>query len=235
MIRKYGLALAVLLLLAPLPLVPQLAFGAQSVPSIAGKAALFAEKRARQQGHDDIKVSIRPVDPRVSLVACEVPLSTSSSGVQVLGAVSVAVKCASPSPWTVHVRATVTTTMELPVLSYSINRGDIISRGDIEWRKQEISRPLVGYVIDENKIIGKEARKHLRSGNPLRSSDLVSPQIIKRGQTVDLVARSSGLLVNMQGKALANGAKGDRLLVQNTSSGKKVEGLVMASGAVLIQ
>jgi flagella basal body P-ring formation protein FlgA len=125
--------------------------------------------------------------------------------------------------------------MELPVLGNSVNRGDIISRGDIEWRKQEISRLLVGYVTDENKIIGKEARKHLRSGNPLRSSDLVSPQIIERGQTVDLVARGSGLLVNMQGKALADGAEGDRLLVQNTSSGKKVEGLVMASGTVLIQ
>jgi flagella basal body P-ring formation protein FlgA len=106
-----------------------------------------------------------------------------------------------------------------------VNRGDIISRGDIDRRKQEISRPLVGYVTDENKIIGKEARKHLRSGNPLRSSDLVSPQIIERGQTVDLVARGSGLLVNMQGKALADGAEGDRLLVQNTSSGKKSRGL----------
>ena len=125
--------------------------------------------------------------------------------------------------------------MELPVLAYSVNRGDIISKGDIELRKQEISRPLVGYVTNKNSIIGKEARKHLRSGYPLRSSDLVSPQIIQRGQTVDLVAHSSGLLVNMQGKALANGAEGDRLLVQNTSSGKKVEGLVMASGTVLIQ
>lgn len=230
MTHKHRLTLATLLLLAP-----QLAIATQSVSTIAATAALFAEKRALQHGHDDVNVNVRPVDSRINLTACDVPLSTSSSGERVLGPVSVAVKCASPAPWTVHVRATVTTTMEVPVLSYSINRGDIISRGDIEWRKQEISRPLVGYVTDENKIIGKEARKHLRSGNPLRSSDLVSPQIIERGQTVDLVAKSSGLLVNMQGKALANGAEGDRLLVQNTSSGKKVEGLIMASGTVLIQ
>ena len=230
MTRKHGLTLAAFLLLAP-----HWAFAAQSVSTIAATAALFAEKRALQQGHNDVNVNVRPVDSRINLTACDVPLSTSSSGERVLGPVSVAVKCASPAPWTVHVRATVTTTMELPVLSYSVNRGDIISRGDIEWRKQEISRPLVGYVTDESKIIGKEARKHLRSGNPLRSSDLVSPQIIERGQTVDLVARSSGLLVNMQGKALANGAEGDRLLVQNMSSGKKVEGLVMAGGTVLIR
>ncbi len=230
MVSKNGLIVATFILLTP-----QWVFAAQSVSTIADTAALFAEKRALQQGHNDVNVTVRPVDSRINLMACDVPLSTSSSGERVLGPVSVAVKCVSPATWTVHVRATVTTTMELPVLSYSVNRGDIISRGDIEWRKQEISRPLIGYVTDENKIIGKEARKHLRSGNPLRSSDLVSPQIIERGQTVDLVARSSGLLVNMQGKALANGAAGDRLLVQNTSSGKKVEGLIMASGKVLMQ
>jgi flagella basal body P-ring formation protein FlgA len=230
MTRKHRLTLATLLLLAP-----HLAFATQSVSTIAATAALFAEKRALQQGHDDVNVNVRPVDSRINLTACDVPLSTSSSGERVLGPVSVAVKCASPAPWTVHVRATVTTTMELPVLSYSINRGDIISRGDIEWRKQEISRDLVGFLTDEFKIIGKEARKHLRSGSPLRSSDLISPQIIDRGQTVDLVARSSGLVVNMQGKALANGAEGDRYWCRNMSSGKKVEGLVLAGGTVLIQ
>ena len=150
MTRKYGLTLAAFLLLAP-----QSAFAAQSVSTIAATAALFAEKRALQQGHNDVNVNVRPVDSRINLTACDVPLSTSSSGERVLGPVSVAVKCASPAPWTVHVRATVTTTMELPVLSYSVNRGDIIGRGDIEWRKQEISRPLVGYVTDESKIIGK--------------------------------------------------------------------------------
>jgi flagella basal body P-ring formation protein FlgA len=63
----------------------------------------------------------------------------------------------------------------------------------------------------------------------------MSPQIVDRGQTVDLVAQSAGLVVNMQGKALANGSEGDRLLVKNLSSGKRVEGLVLASGTVLIQ
>ena len=112
---------------------------------------------------------------------------------------------------------------------------DVIGRYDIEWRSQEIATHLVGYLNDERSIIGKEARKHLRPGSPLRASDLISPQIIDRGQTVDLVARSSGLVVNMQGTALANGAEGDRLLVKNLSSGKKGEGLVRAGGTVLSQ
>ena len=230
MTHKYWIGVALLALA-----IPQISYAGQSVSSIAAAAALFAEERATRQGYEDVTVNVRPLDSRISLAACTTPLATSSSGERVLGPVSVAVKCKAPAPWTVHVRATVTTTVELPVLAYAVNRGDIIGQNDIEWREQEVSRDLVGYLTDELRIIGKEARKHLRSGNPLRASDLISPQIIERGQTVDLVARSSGLLVNMQGKALANGAVGDRLLVQNTSSGKKVEGLVMAGGTVLIQ
>ena len=146
-----------------------------------------------------------------------------------------AVKCAHPAPWTVHVRATVTAEVALPMLTAAMNRGDIIGPGDVEWRTQQVSRALVGYLVNDQKIIGKELRKHLRAGSPIRTSDLMSPQIVDRGQTVDLVAQSAGLVVNMQGKALANGSEGDRLLVKNLSSGKRVEGLVLASGTVLIQ
>jgi flagella basal body P-ring formation protein FlgA len=135
----------------------------------------------------------------------------------------------------VHVRATVTAEVALPVLTAAMNRGDIIGPGDVEWRPQQVSRALVGYLVNDQKIMGKELRKHLRAGSPLRASDLMSPQIVDRGQTVDLVAQSAGLVVNMQGKALANGSEGDRLLVKNLSSGKRVEGLVLASGTVLIQ
>jgi flagella basal body P-ring formation protein FlgA len=39
----------------------------------------------------------------------------------------------------------------------------------------------------------------------------------------------------MRGKALGNGAEGDRLLVENLSSRKRVEGEVLATGQVLIR
>jgi flagella basal body P-ring formation protein FlgA len=39
----------------------------------------------------------------------------------------------------------------------------------------------------------------------------------------------------MQGVALAPGAAGDRLRVKNLSSGKRVDGLVLSSGEVLVR
>ena len=230
MTLKHWASIAVIILACAQP-----ASAGQSVSTIAAAAAVYAQERATQQGHQEVTVNVRPLDSRLNLTQCAAPLKVSSSGERALGPVSVAVKCVNPAPWTVHVRATVTAAVALPVLTAAMNRGDIIGPGDVEWRTQQVSRDLVGYLVDDQKIFGKELRKHLRSGSPLRASDLMSPQIVDRGQTVDLVAQSAGLVVNMQGKALANGSEGDRLLVKNLSSGKRVEGLVLASGTVLIQ
>ena len=215
--------------------VTQHAQGSQSISSIAAAAALHAEDRALAQGFNGVAVDIRPLDSRISLSHCDTPLSVTSTGERILGPVSIAVSCQSPAPWTIHVRGTVAAEVALPIIVAPISRGDIISEADVQLQQQHITRSLVGYLSDIDDIIGMEARKHLGAGSKLRKSDLVAPQLIDRGQTVALVARGSGLTVNMQGTALANGAAGDRLLVKNSSSGKRIEGLILNDGSVLIK
>ena len=207
----------------------------QSISSIAASAAIHAESQAIAKGFKGVEVDIRPLDSRISLSRCDTPLSVASTGDRVLGAVSIAVSCSTPAPWTVHVRGSVAARVELPMLVMPVNRGDIISASDVQMQEQRITRDLVGYIAKAQEIIGKEARKNLSAGSKVRKSDIIAPQIVDRGQTVDLIARSSGLVVNMQGKALANGAAGERLLVKNMSSGKRIEGLVLTDGSVLIQ
>jgi len=211
------------------------AFAGQSVSSIAAAAALHAESRAVEQGYDGVAVDLRPLDARIQLAACTTPLQVTTASERALGPVSMSVSCSSPNAWRVQVRGSVSALAELPVLALPVNRGDVIGSGDIEVRQQRITRDLVGYLSEEQDIVGKEARKNLVVGSKLRKSDLISPQIIDRGQTVALVAQSAGLVVNMKGKALSNGAAGDRLMVKNLSSGRRIEGLVQRNGTVLIQ
>lgn len=211
------------------------AVAGQSVSSIAAAAAVHAETRAVAQGYTGVAVDLRPLDSRIQLVACAMPLEVTTASERTLGPVSMSVSCNHPNAWRVQVRGSVSAVAELPVLALPINRGDVIGSGDIEVREQRITRDLVGYLSDAQDIVGKEARKNLVVGSKLRKSDLISPQIIDRGQTVALVAQSAGLVVNMQGKALSNGAAGDRLMVKNLSSGRRIEGLVQRNGTVLIQ
>ncbi|NNE63328.1 MAG: flagellar basal body P-ring formation protein FlgA, partial [Gammaproteobacteria bacterium] len=60
------------------------------------------------------------------------------------------------------------------------------------------------------------------------------PRIISRGQRVTILARVGGMEVRTSGKALAHGAAGERIAVQNIKSRQKLEGTVLASGEVKI-
>ena len=116
-----------------------------------------------------------------------------------------------------------------------MNRSELIGKNDISYRIIDIASDLRGIVLDPRNIVGKEVTRDLHAGRPLRRSDLKSPQLIKRGQSVSITSSVAGLKVTMKGKALGNAAAGDRLWVENQSSQKRVEGVVTDTGEVLVQ
>jgi flagella basal body P-ring formation protein FlgA len=207
-----------------------------SLSDIATTAAMTLQARATQQGYDDVEVAIRPLDSSLQLTACDQPLQTlPASAKRVLGPVSVGIRCEGSDPWTLYVRGTVSAHIDMPVLSTSVPRGELISSADVTLESRTVGSDLVGYVDNLDAIVGKVAKRNLRAGRPLRYSDLKAPVIVERGQTVSIVAGTAGLRVSMQGKALASGGTGDRVLVSNISTGKRLEGIVSADGSVLVQ
>ena len=51
----------------------------QSVSTIAAAAAVYAQERATQQGHQEVTVNVRPLDSRLNLTQCAAPLKVSAS------------------------------------------------------------------------------------------------------------------------------------------------------------
>jgi flagella basal body P-ring formation protein FlgA len=210
-------------------------FGAQSLSAIAGVAAVALESAAKAKGYQNIEVQIRPLDNRIQLADCGEQLTTLPSTQQhVLGAMSVGVRCNGPQPWTLYVRGNVTAQQAVPVLKHAMGRGDIIGPGDITVEQRLIGSDTGGTITDPEDLLGYAARRPLRQGDEIQFSDVVAPQIIERGQQVTILSAYGGLQVSMQGKALANGAAGDRVLVTNLSSGKRVEGVVNPRGEIVV-
>jgi flagella basal body P-ring formation protein FlgA len=124
---------------------------------------------------------------------------------------------------------------DIPVLTQSVPRGELISQGDIAIEQVEISSDFERIIVDQIDIVGKQAKRALRAGEPLRFTQLMHPILIERGQAVTLVSGIAGIEVRMQGKALASGAAGDRILVSNERSGRRLEGVVGGDGTVKIR
>ena len=212
------------------------AAGTHSLAEIAGTAAMALHARAEDSGYRDLEVEVRPLDARLQLAQCDQPLQTlpETTG-RALGPVSVGIRCNGTESWTLYVRGTVSARVEMPVLAASLGRGDLVTESDLTTQTKLINNDLVGFITNRDDIIGKEVKRPLVAGSELRFSDLKAPTLVERGQQVDIVSAIAGLRVSMQGKALSNGGAGDRVLVSNTQTGRRLEGVVSGDGTVLIQ
>ena len=208
----------------------------QSHSELGGIAAMALEEQARSEGLQAVHVEVFPLDQRVSLPECGEPVRVLKDRNQsALGRVTIGMRCETPEPWTIYLRGRVTSFASIPVLNAPINRSELIVGSDIVFQEMEIDADLQGVFMDPKQIVGKIAVRNLIAGKPVRQSDLKAPQLISRGQSVNITSRAGGLIVTMKGKALGNARAGDRIWVQNQSSNKRVEGEVTAEGEVLIR
>lgn len=83
-----------------------------------------------------------------------------------------------------------------------------------------------------DEILGMAVKRRIQQGHAISWSLLESPEIVKRGDIVTLLIRTNGFSASAQGKAMENGIKGQQIKVENNSSGKIIEGIVIESGVV---
>jgi flagella basal body P-ring formation protein FlgA len=99
-----------------------------------------------------------------------------------------------------------------------------IERRDISNIADPVSTP--------EEAVGQMSRRMLRPGDILRSGQLSSPVLVKRGDAVLMIARREGIEVSTAGEALDAGARGAVVRVRNAGSGQVVRMRVAGPGAV---
>ncbi len=205
----------------------------QSIDSIKAAAQTFLSTHSNVEGRANTTISIENIDNRLTLPACGTTLDTFlPSGAKVQGKTTVGVRCQSPKPWTLYVPANVTTITQVLVTSTPLRRGHVMTAGDISLHSKNTSQLNAAYLSNPDQVVGKVLKKNLANKALLTPAVLTEPHIIHKGQHVDLRAGLGGLNVSAPAIALMGGAVGDRIRVKNVSSGKIVEGAILASGVV---
>lgn len=230
--RLLGYLAVTISALAPIATVAGTAHPHDDIVALVEGAALRA---AGEEGFDNVDVRVRPLDRRLQPARCdrELEIVRPHSG-HVLGPVSYGVRCSGSIPWTLYLRAEVSATLELPVLSRALPRGALVSEADLTMTTRRITRRGNALITDPARAVGMELRRPLAAGAELRQGHLVMPELVERGQMVTLVAGGGGIEVRMLGKAMGSAAEGERLIVTNMTSGRRVEGLVLSDGSVRI-
>lgn len=127
------------------------------------------------------------------------------------------------------VRARVTAMVAIAAAPVAANEALLDSQVTIERR--DISN-IADPISSPDEAVGQMSRRMLRPGDILRSGQLSSPVLVKRGDAVVMIARREGIEVSTAGEALDAGARGAVVRVRNAGSGQVVRMRVSGQGTV---
>ncbi len=174
-----------------------------------------------------------PLDRRLNLPRCDRPLEPFlRAGARVQKRTVVGVRCSGSRPWKVYVPVTLAVSGEVLVLKHPLPRGHVLGESDLAVERRDLSRLPAGYATEAAAVVGLRLKHSLRAGAVVTPGALVARTLIRRGQAVTLAAANDAVRIRVAGKALMDGALNQRIRVENSSSGRIVEGIVRSAELV---
>ncbi len=206
----------------------------QSHESILDAARRHAEENAGGYAVPPTVTASR-LDRRLRLPECSQPLETFSPPAgRKLGRTTVGVRCTGPRPWSLYVPVRVSLLADVVVMARNLARGAVLSRGDLMLAKKDLARLRGRFFERPAEVVGKVLKRSLQQGQVLQSQHTVTQKTVKKGSKVIILARSNAIEVRMPGRALSNGATGERIKVRNIQSKKEIEATVVSPGLVRV-
>lgn len=122
---------------------------------------------------------------------------------------------------------------DVPVLRRRIDGGDVIAAADVDWVRMPSQSLQKTTILAASDLVGMTPRRVLRSGQPVRASDVHPPVVVEKGQLVTIVLSTPGMILTARGRALQDGAMGELIRVSNTHSSLVIQATVSAPGEVI--
>lgn len=121
-------------------------------------------------------------------------------------------------------------TIEVPVLTRPIPAGHRVNDDDVDWQAVRADRLRADALTRPEDLIGQEARRALRPGEPVRAYDLRAPVVIERGEIVSLVFTVPGLSLTARARALEDAGENEIVRFVNLQSNRTVDAMVEGPG-----
>ena len=134
-----------------------------------------------------------------------------------------------------NVKARLSTFDDIVVASTMLDREQKITEDMIALEQLETTNFKRDYFITIEDILGLQTKQIVNPGKPIFTSMVELPDIIMRGDVVKILVKMKNMEVKATGTALQNGKRGERIRVQNKSTGKKLTAEVIDEKTVLIE
>lgn len=206
-------------------------------PELIKDAIKSALKAKGVSGEFD--VSLGGLPPAITLggevpATVEVAQMNFTPGRDVFSATLAAPSAANPLK-TMSVSGVIEKSQEIPVLRSALKNGDVIGAADIEWLSVTTKNMVYDTMTDADQLIGKTPLRAVQAGEPIRKRDIISPQLVARGDEVLIEFVSGSMTLSAKGKAMQPGADGDLIRVVNLTSNQSLRAEVVGDRMVRVQ
>lgn len=157
-------------------------------------------------------------------------ISTGARGERVMAVISA--PAGDPTAKRFKIQGRLNAMVEIPVPTRPLRPGHIIDENDITWARVRRAQLRNSILSDPSSLIGKTARIPLRAGQPVRSTEVYTPALVKKGDNVSMIFRTDTMLLAANGIALESGVRHDIIAVRNNQSGTVVEAAIIGPDQV---
>ena len=116
----------------------------------------------------------------------------------------------------------------------SLTANDVMRSGEI-ITQFNTSPPDDVWQQEHADLLGREVRKTIYAGQPIREQDTRAARLVKRNQLVTLKYMKGPLEISLNGRALGEAAENESVTVLNLESRQIVEGIVQSGGWIWVK
>ncbi len=125
-------------------------------------------------------------------------------------------------------------TERVPVLSSSLSRGDIIQPENVTMVSLRADLVRDGAITDAQSLIGKQARRLIKDGEPIKPNQVQTPVLVRRGDEVVVFYALKTMNLTAKGKALDAGGQGEHIRVLNPKSNRILTAKIVQHNQVVV-
>lgn len=204
-------------------------------PEVAARveaaAREFLSEQATLKGLVEPTFELNLATSTQALTPCKQPVVVQALDTRYLSRMRFSANCPGAEGWPRDwvVRAEVSAKVVVALVDVPANRP--LTEADLAQERRKLS-DMADALPALEAAIGQASKRSLRTGQVVQARFLAQPLLIKRGDSVNILARNGPIEVNMAGEALEPGRRGEVLRVRNVNTGKTIRARVLDSGVV---
>lgn len=171
-----------------------------------------------------VDVQFVKADDRIGSPKCPAALFANSSGNKMWGRTFVRVQCVGSDTAPFFLGVDVKVWAPVLVIKSTVQSGQTVSAGDVEFRTMDLSQLTQGWVTDMAHLANKTSTRQLWPGTLLKHDHLRGQPMVKHGDTVKVVMSGPGFAIGGTAVAMGEAELGEVVKIK-TAQGKILHGV----------